>query len=295
MSDLELQHFFDHTTHPAGKSVVLFSDIDGTLVDKSMQVSAGDRRAIADFMARGFYFSLATGRGRTNAEFHIHDLASNFPAIFANGATLYDRVADRSILEYDLPTAGMSRLFDLMKAFYPEIMIQVYQPDAIYLVSDSPDSDPRVAEHHPYVRADFAGMEGGRATKVLFGMTDENCNEGQLIANAFVEANFPELRVVKSQSHYLEVTPRDVSKGKMIRHIKEQTNAFVVAAGDYLNDIEMMKEADLAFTLADSPSEVQEAADRILDSRPGEFISQVISQVLEMFADVDAASPDPIS
>lgn len=293
MSDLELQLFFDHKTHPAGQPVVLFSDIDGTLVDKSMQVSAEDRRAIGDFIARGFYFSLATGRGRTNAEFHVHDLTTNFPAIFANGATLYDRVAGRSILEYDLSTSGMSQLFDRMKEFYPAIMIQVYQPDAIYLVTDNPDTDPRVAEHHPYVRADFAGMEGSRATKVLFGMTDENCDQGQRIANEFVEANFPELRVVKSQSHYLELTPRDVSKGKMIRHIKEQTNAFIVAAGDYLNDIEMMKEADLAFTLTSSPAEVQEAADWILDSRPGEFISLVIGQVLEQFAATEAAPEEP--
>lgn len=279
MSEQQLSQYL-RASETTGRPVILFADIDGTLVDKSMQVSEADRRAIDEFIARGHYFAVATGRGRVNAEYHIHDLPSNFPAIFANGATLYDRGGGRPILEHDLSTQGMSELFRRMKEFYPEIMIQIYQPDAIYLVTDNPDTDHRVAEHHPYVRADFAAMEGDRATKVLFGMTEENCDDGHRIAQAFVEANHSDLRVVKSQSLYLEVTPHDVSKGKMIRFVREHTNAYIVAAGDYLNDIEMMREADLAFTLVTAPAEVQEAADRVLDSRPGEFISTVIREVL---------------
>lgn len=63
--------------------------------------------------------------------------------------------------------------------------------------------------------------------------------------------------------------------------VQEHTDAMVAVAGDYFNDLEMLEEADIAYTLESSPKEVQAAADRILDSEPGEFISLVIAELLE--------------
>ncbi|WFF72758.1 HAD-IIB family hydrolase [Proteiniclasticum sp. QWL-01] len=279
MTKKYLDQFLTQTA--AGKRpVVLFADIDGTLVDKSLQVSETDLEAIQRFIAAGFHFTLATGRGRINAEYHVQAVPSNFPAIFANGATLYDRTGRQSIIEHEMATEGLGELFRRLTVFYPEIMIQVYTPDQTYLVSQSPDEDPRVVEHHPFVRADFGDVEGQRCNKILFGLTDENCDAGMRLAHEYVREYLPQLRVVKSQTHYLELTPREVSKGKMIRYIRENSSAFVIAAGDYLNDIEMMREAELSYTLASSPAEVQEAADRVLDSRPGQFVARVIEDIL---------------
>lgn len=263
------------------KPLILFADIDGTLVNHDMKISRKDRQAIEAFMEQGNYFTLATGRGRTNAEYFMHSVPSNFPAIFGNGALLYHRNQDKVIREHTMSTQGLSKLVEVMKDFYPDVMVQIYTKDNIFLVTDNDENDPRVANHHPYQRAQLKELEGMECSKVLFGMQDDNCDEGREIAWNHVKEHLPDLRVVKSQSLYLELTPEGVSKGEMIRFVQEHTDAMVAVAGDYFNDLEMLEEADIAYTLESSPKEVQAAADRVLDSEPGEFISLVIAELLE--------------
>ena len=277
-----LNHYLEETGHPnrAQKPIILFADIDGTLVGKDMMISLSDEAALKKFMACGNFFTLATGRGRTNAEFHISTLKTNFPAIFANGALLYDRSKTEVIVQYEMSTGDLGELFGIMKEFYPEIMIQIYTADAIYLITDNPAEDPRVENHQPYQRVTFSELEGSACNKVLFGMQDENCDEGRDLAELYVKAHLMHLRVVKSQSKYLELTPMEVSKGNMLEYVKAHTDAVIAVAGDYYNDIEMMRVADIAYTLRTSPMEVMEVADVIMESNPGEFISLVIEDLL---------------
>lgn len=265
----------------SGRPVVLLADIDGTLVDHTMALSEGDLSAIEEFMARGHYFSLATGRGRTNAELHMSNVPSNFPAVFSNGSLLYDRGEKKVILQHEMATEELSELFRIMQHFYPEIMIQIYTADEIFLITDNPADDYRVANHEPYQRVAFSKIRGMRCNKVLFGMQPNNCDAGKLLAEDHVTSHLPEMRVVKSQTMYLELTPAGISKGAMVEYIRDHTDALIAVAGDYYNDIEMMENADLSYTLSTSPPEVQAAADVIFESRPGEFISEVVEDLLK--------------
>ncbi len=281
----ELDQFIEEnrSVRAAGKPIVLFSDIDGTLVSHDMKISERDRSAIGQLMAGGHFFALATGRGRTNAEFHMKNLETNFPAIFANGSLLYDRRKSQVLLQHEMETGQLEELFGLMKRYYPQIMIQIYTADAIYLITDNPADDPRVSNHQPYERIQFSEIKGMKCNKVLFGMQDENCDGGRDIADGYVREHLTELRVVKSQSKYIELTPAMVSKGRMLEYVKEHTDALIAVAGDYYNDIEMMQAADISYTLSTSPDEVIEAADEVLETRPGSFISLVIEDLLKRF------------
>lgn len=261
------------------RPIVLLADIDGTLVDHSMELSRKDLEAIDGLMAEGHYFSLATGRGRTNAEYHMKNVPTNFPAIFANGALLYDRQENHVIINHEMATEDLGGLFQKMQDYYPGIMIQIYTADHIYLVTDNRSDDYRVANHEPYERIPFEKIRGMLCNKVLFGMTKENCDGGKIIAEAYVSRSLPDLRVVKSQSMYLELTPAGISKGAMVEYIRKSTDALIAVAGDYYNDIEMMENAEISYTLSSAPPEVQAAADRIIDSYPGEFISLVVDDL----------------
>lgn len=260
---------------------ILLSDVDGTLVDHSMVVSDKDGAAIEAFTQAGHYFSLATGRGRTNAEFHLKNLATNFPAIYGNGTLLYDREQDQVIEELTMPTEGLAPLFDRLLDYYPDLMIQLYTRDDIYLVTDSPADDPRVSNHQPYERVAFEKIRGIYCNKVLFGFQPENADGGKAIADEFVTEHLPDLRAVKSQKRYVELTPAGVSKGSMVKLVQAATGTRVAVAGDYFNDLEMMRQADLSFTLKIAPAEVRESADRVLEAGPGDFIAQIIEVLLK--------------
>ena len=69
---------------------LLVSDMDGTLLNSSKEVSAENRAAIADFVAGGGRFAIATGRPAANAAGYLTGVPVNSPGIFFNGAMLYD-------------------------------------------------------------------------------------------------------------------------------------------------------------------------------------------------------------
>ncbi|PKK40538.1 hypothetical protein ABB02_00209 [Clostridiaceae bacterium JG1575] len=263
---------------------ILFADIDGTLVGPDMKLSSKDRAAILDFMDQGHYFTLATGRGRTNAEAHMKETPTNFPAIFANGALLYDRKQEAILKEYTFSTQGLKPLFDLIQKEVPEAMIQLYDANSIDLITPNGEEDPRVQNHHPFRRIEFSQVEGKNCNKVLFGLSKETCDGAVLQAAEYLLAHRPDLRVVKSQAQYMELTPQGVSKGHLLAEIQESVEAKIAVAGDYYNDVEMMQKADRAYTLTGAPKDVQKYCDQVYEARPGSFIARVIQDLLERSA-----------
>lgn len=259
--------------------VILLTDVDGTMVSGDMKISSQVQEALDRWMNEGQYFSLSTGRGRTNAEFHLSHCKTNFPAIFANGVLLYDREKQEAILEQNISTEALAPLFERILAYDENTMIQLYTKDQIYLLTNSDPHDPRVSNHQPYVRADFHILEGMECNKILLGLTPETADGAKTIAEDYIHRHRKDLRVVKSQAKYIELQRAGVSKGSVVKTLKQVTKATIAVAGDYYNDMEMLKEADISFTLASSPKEVQDCADVIFEATPQNFLAQVVDHL----------------
>ena len=69
---------------------LLISDIDGTLNDKSMNLPKVNKEAIERFVNRGGVFTLCSGRNLQSLAVHYRKLGIETPAIFLNGAGIYD-------------------------------------------------------------------------------------------------------------------------------------------------------------------------------------------------------------
>ena len=69
--------------------------------------------------------------------------------------------------------------------------------------------------------------------------------------------------MVVSGEHWLDVMALGVNKGAGIRHIQEAlgiTRAQTMVFGDFLNDLEMMDEADYSFAMANAHPVLAERA-----------------------------------
>ena len=69
---------------------LLVSDIDGTLNSKSMKLPENNKIAINNFVNNGGNFTLCSGRNLQSLSIHYKKLGINTPAIFLNGAGIYD-------------------------------------------------------------------------------------------------------------------------------------------------------------------------------------------------------------
>ena len=82
-----------------------------------------------------------------------------------------------------------------------------------------------------------------------------------------------------SRSWYIgvEIIPEDSGKGVCVKKLKELTNSkLLICVGDFENDIEMIKAADIGYAVENAVDSVKQIADRITVSNTESAIAEII-------------------
>ena len=87
------------------ENTMLITDLDGTLLPASKEISVADAAAISQFRAKGGKFAIATGRTLQAAQRYLKKLQPNIPVILFNGAAIYDPVAEKWLYTEELPSS----------------------------------------------------------------------------------------------------------------------------------------------------------------------------------------------
>lgn len=258
----------------------IYTDLDGTLFNDVPQVSEGNLRAIRKFTEAGGVFSVCTGRTPANAWQYISQVPMNAPGIFFNGAAIYDYRSD-TFLEVKTFSKNVIRPFlETVLKELPQVNIQVYTPREMIFVSPEKYLDHVFAElHKPYIfhTLDSAPDEW---LKVLLSGSEDDIGK---ISEWAVTALTGHCDYVRTRSTYFELLPTGISKGAML----EKTRAFpevkgrtLIGIGDYFNDLEFLKAADIAVAPANALAEVRQVADYVVKRNTEDAISDVILNVL---------------
>ena len=247
------------------KDFLLVSDMDGTLIGTDGKVPQKNKDAIADFVAGGGRFAIATGRTPSNGEQFFAGVAVNSPCIFYNGAMLYDWQAKKTLKTCALAGDIWRRFAAACLRDFPMACIEVYTEDDCCILSDPAQDDPRLAyEFHQYSHVQLADIVDAVWLK-FFVCAPRPVLE--MVQQAAAEAGIAALSTsFYSSPVYLEFVDRGVSKGDMLevlRRLPENAGRYVVAAGDFPNDNEMLRHADCGIAPANAEPETRAAADRI--------------------------------
>ena len=121
---------------------LLFTDLDGTLLNNNSLVSPGTRAFLDEFLAAGNRLILSSGRP-TDSVLEVKDNAGlTQPGILLscyNGAQVYDCDSRRAIMEKRMPLSYVSCLQE--RAARHHLHIQTYQEHAV--VSPADDEEIR--------------------------------------------------------------------------------------------------------------------------------------------------------
>ena len=248
-----------------GKMII--SDLDGTLIPRGGVISAENRQAIADFVAEDGLFAVATGRTPEAAAGYVEGLPINAPSVFFNGAMLYDWAAKKVLKTMPLTAGDMDNLWPAFAAKalaeFPEACIEVYTADNCHIITPEANDDPRLPhEYYRYVHTDLAKLTDTLKTPWLkFFACDKHEHLEKYVALAKEMGTAPMANGFYSEDNYYEFVAKSVSKGAMVAAIREQLPGVeIIACGDYLNDNEMLAEADIGVAAANAHPETQKVA-----------------------------------
>ena len=261
------------------EKVVIMTDLDGTLLDDKKQISEKDMAAIDEFRKGGGIFTVATGRGVAMARSIVEKLKVDIPCVIFNGAAVYDFNEKRFLWHSSMPDFAVGYIKTLMKQF-PDIGIEVLRGEEVFVVNNNKTVDEHMAiENVVPVYMDIDDVPKDGWLKVLIAYPPEKID--RIIEFTKTNCNIG-VNWVHSSPMYYEMLPEGISKGagyKKLLEILGKTDYFTVASGDFGNDYEMVRTADLGVAVANAQQAVKDAAKLIVGDNNSSPMAQIIEHI----------------
>lgn len=228
--------------------MILFTDLDGTLLTDTKELTPGNRKAIEEALFAGHQIVISTGRPLCGAKNQAEKLGLNGKGCYIicfNGGEIYDCWQKKSIYRQTLPLWQVRFVFDEAKK--RGLAVQTYDSSSIYCEEDR-------IEFKNYSQIFQVPLKV--VPDVLSHLTEEPCkvlviNESsRKMLEQFRNELLPWARgrmdLFFSCDKFLELVPLGVSKGHgmelLCRHLGVSIKD-TVAVGDAENDGPMIQAA----------------------------------------------------
>jgi Cof subfamily protein (haloacid dehalogenase superfamily) len=260
---------------------VLVSDLDGTLIGDKHCISDDNIAAIRAFVSGGGRFLGATGRNELSVVPFATGLPLSSPWILYNGAAIYDWASRRFLYKAPLDRELAEAFTRRVMARLPMVNIQVYCGGPFCQVNAGAPDVLAIREGQAFEDKPMEAITEDWL-KVLF------CSDSPQDLDA-VEALFDSdaLRAkahkMRSAASYFEFTALGATKGSALARLRtllDPAPMCVVAIGDYINDVEMLQEADIAA----APENAHEAVKRNADIITACHTQNAIADLLRRLA-----------
>ncbi|WP_125704847.1 Cof-type HAD-IIB family hydrolase [Lacticaseibacillus daqingensis] len=286
---------------------LIASDMDGTLLNDKMQVSAGNAAAIKAAQAAGIEFMVATGRNITEAKPLIeeHGLTTAFIAL--NGARVYNEAGE---LKVDVPLGAdiLPQIVQILQArhIYFELVtakgvvsdnkVARIQNVADLLVNLNPDTTYKIAVALAAARLelmnityvdDYAPILADPTTEVMKIIAFSSEGQAALAEpQALLEAT-GRLVVTSSARTNIEINDIKAQKGFAVQAYAAQqgiTMDEVMTIGDNLNDASMIRMAKYGVAMGNAIPAIKDLAWTTTAINTEDGVAQAITKAIALNA-----------
>ncbi|MCY9189236.1 Cof-type HAD-IIB family hydrolase [Bacillus mojavensis] len=229
-------------------------DMDGTLLNDEQLISDENRKAIREAEDKGVYMVISTGRTLMTCRELAESLELSSFLITANGSEIWDsnfNLVERKLLHTD----HIKMMWDLRNKhntnFWASTVNKVWRGEFPENITD-----------HEWLKFGFDIEDDDIRNEVL----------AELRKNK-------ELEITNSSPTNIEVNALGINKAAALAKVSEKlgfTMEHVMAMGDSLNDIAMIKEAGLGVAMGNAQDIVKETADWITDTNIEDGVAKAI-------------------
>lgn len=260
---------------------LLFSDLDGTLLNDKKEITPLTRQSLDQWYAAGHKLILCSGRPLPSMLEVKKQLLSDYPGMYLigfNGGLIYDCDAQRMIYRACLPLTQVSQI--LKAAADCGIHCHTYGDECILTPTDNIHlafyrktihMPCHVIKHLPDALLDGSLTElPGTGASAVEGPC--KCLAVEVISPArlqqlhdrLLELPFSsDLQLLPSSKYLLEIIPSFSGKGTAVHQLCDLLGVDIresIAAGDQVNDISMLQAAGTSIAMLNGMDTVKKAA-----------------------------------
>ncbi|MBE6927428.1 MAG: HAD family phosphatase [Ruminococcaceae bacterium] len=277
-------------------NVLFTSDFDCTITDKQHRVPPSNIEAIRYFISQGGLFSLNSGRSVPLLRCRIGQIPTNAPCLCYNGAACYDYRNEKLIYAHTLPEFARE-LIPLVQKSGLNVCMEVQKFDNHYEIRNQLPARLAFLANEglepvfcgddttmPWMKLIVCGADGSSVAE-----RPESIDPKALQAFIALETKIREFcgdqcYVTRSMPRLIEISNPNCDKGRAARQLaKELGREILVCAGDAPNDLQMLRQADIAFCPSDAEESIL-ALENIHITQPSHIgcIADAVRQLEDM-------------
>lgn len=263
---------------------ILYSDLDGTLIigeEQALTISKVNQSAIKKWVEQGNYFSIATGRTLLQVKKIVKDLIPlNAPLVLANGAVVYDLDKNKIIYQDKLAKKSIKELLSVLKSRNDMILI-LADPTRYYAIL------PKDTSQAPIIYFDCETTEYEKIKKLSFIKAIAFVNENSADEIKEIITSLPSakgINVIPSSKNLIEIVNKEVNKGQAIKiaiHKMQLSYGKLYAIGDYYNDLEMLRIADVSAAPGNAHPNVKIEVDHVVSNHDEDAVAHFIAKIMK--------------
>lgn len=245
---------------------VIALDLDGTLLRSDKKVSIRTMNVLNSYAENGYKIVIATGRSPQFVSKILPELQSDThicysgAVIYENGNKVYEKlISPRSILE----------IICWFELNYPDLIVVIDMDGELY-------SNKVIEGLSNYKVVDLKKICHKSAARIIIKVQEASDIN-------LVYENLPSdcRMILTDHGTYAEIFSTIVSKAEALKYMLERWNLSfdnVIAFGDDLNDIEILKESKIGVAMGNAHLEVKRIANAIAKSNDEEGIAEYLEQ-----------------
>lgn len=262
-------------------------DCDGTLLNDKKEMTEYTRNVLIRAIEQGIEVLAATGRPLSGVPKEVRNLPGVRYAITSNGARIVDMKEEKVLYESSMSVETGKQVLDIFSQYdtYKEVFLEgngycnaheLAEAES-YVILPSMAAylrECRIPVPDVYKKLENANL---RVDKVhaLF----KNRNEKE---KAFQQLEkIPQIAATGAMENNIEVNAFGVNKGEGILKLGELLGIAreeIMACGDGMNDLEMVREAGLGVAMENAVQPVKDAADYITVSNEEDGVAKAIEK-----------------
>ncbi|WP_202081647.1 Cof-type HAD-IIB family hydrolase [Caldalkalibacillus salinus] len=229
-------------------------DMDGTLLNEKHEISDENRKAIQEAQDRGIHVVISTGRSKLTCADLVDSLSLKSYLVTVNGSEIWNEsgeLVERQLLNID----HVHEMWDLKQKHKTNCWATTV--DNVYR-----DQFPEDLTEHEWMKFGF-DVEDDEVRQIIFDQLSQN----------------EDLEITNSSLQNLEINAAGVNKARAIEKVCDKlgiTMENVLAMGDSLNDLAMIKEAGIGVAMGNAQEKVKEEADWVTASHIEHGVAKAI-------------------
>lgn len=275
------------------------SDLDGTIIDRNNFIANENYQAINKIHSKNINFVVCTGKSYSVSK----NICKNFNAgygIFGNGAQIIDLKSGKELTRKTLSKEQLDYCIKLARS--QKLHIHFYTEDSIvtenlkymdlrnYILKDTNSSELKFFIV-PNIEA-FIEKEKPSIFSLVITSDDSMAEfEKTIHKNLSVSTNLINKKgiykdnIINKEYEYLNIAPNNINKNQALNFLSEylnipQTN--MLAIGDNVNDLEMVKNSGVGIAVGDAYSELKKVATYVTEktATTGAFAEAIEKYIL---------------